>query len=434
MPRRGENIYKRKDGRWEGRYIADRKPDGKAVYRSIYGTSYAQVRERLVAKRQETHKRQIGSCKLTVNELLALWQAENSQIKATSRERYRALIELHIQPELGARKVRELNEEVLDAFVRKKLKSGRLDGRGGLAPKTVRDICIVMKSALKLAKRKYRYSGDGGINAPAIRQKQVEVFSQLESQRITAAVLKKLDRSSLGYLLCLETGLRLGEVCALRWSDIDLAEGVLRVQRTVYRINYGKRTELVLQTPKSENSVRAIPLTAKMLSVLRQMKDKKDCCLLTGTERPLEPRTMQYRFRRFLERNNLPLRNYHVLRHSFATRCIEGGMDIKSLSEILGHANVQTTLQMYVHPSIASKRAAMEYAGRNCVKSTFAVKNLVLRIREKAHSCKGNSGLYRQVSYLTKFFCRLAGVLGNTPLYFHYTISCPIVMSNHVNC
>lgn len=317
---------------------------------------------KLVAKRQETQKRQIGSCKLTVNELLALWQAENSQIKPTSRERYRALIELHIQPELGARKVRELNEEVLDAFVRKKLRSGRLDGRGGLAPKTVRDICIVMKSALKLAKRKYRYSGDGEINAPAIRQKQVEVFSQLESQRITAAVLKKPDRSSLSYLLCLETGLRLGEVCALRWSDIDLAEGVLRVQRTVYRINYGKRTELVLQTPKSENSVRAIPLTAKMLSVLRQMKDKKDCCLLTGTERPLEPRTMQYRFRRFLEKNNIPIRNYHVLRHSFATRCIEGGMDIKSLSEILGHANVQTTLQMYVHPSMASKRAAMEAA------------------------------------------------------------------------
>ena len=154
--------------------------------------------------------------------------------------------------------------------------------------------------------------------------------------------------------------MRLGEVCALRWSDINLVEGVLRVQRTVYRINYGKRTELVLQTPKSENSIRSIPLTAKMLSVLCRMKDKKDCYLLTGTERPLEPRTMQYRFRRFLEKNNLALRNYHVLRHSFATRCIEGGMDIKSLSEILGHANVQTTLQMYVHPSMATKRAAME--------------------------------------------------------------------------
>lgn len=133
MPRRGENIYKRKDGRWEGRYIADRKPDGKAIYRSIYGTSYAQVREKLVAKRQETQKRQIGSCKLTVNELLALWQAENSQIKPTSRERYRALIELHIQPELGARKVRELNEEVLDAFVRKKLRSGRAGRQGRIS-------------------------------------------------------------------------------------------------------------------------------------------------------------------------------------------------------------------------------------------------------------------------------------------------------------
>ena len=153
-------------------------------------------------------------------------------------------------------------------------------------------------------------------------------------------------------------------------------------------------------------------MTAKMLSVLRQMKDKKDCCLPTGTERPLEPRTMQYRFRRFLERNNLPLSNYHVLRHSFATRCIEGGMDIKSLSEILGHANVQTTLQMYVHPSMASKRAAMEaarYAGRNCVKSTFACqKSGLANTGEKAHSCKGNSGLYRQVSYLAKrsaFLC-----------------------------
>lgn len=360
MPRRGENIYKRRDGRWEGRYIADRKPDGKAVYRSIYGTSYAQVRERLIAKRQETHKQQIGGCTLTVKELLTLWRTENNQIKATSRERYRALIELHIQPELGEWKVRELDEEALNAFVCKKLKSGRLDGKGGLSPKTVRDICTIMKSALKLAKRKYRYSGDREINVPAIKQKRVEVFSPLESQKITAAILKKPDRSGLGYLLCLETGLRLGEVCALRWSDINLAEGILRVQRTVYRINYGKRTELVLQTPKSENSIRSIPLTAKMLSVLRQMKDRKDCYLLTGTERPLEPRTMQYRFRRFLEKNNLTIRNYHVLRHSFATRCIEGGMDIKSLSEILGHSNVQTTLQMYVHPSMATKRAAME--------------------------------------------------------------------------
>ena len=217
-----------------------------------------------------------------------------------------------------------------------------------------------MKSALKLAKRKYRYSGDGEINAPAIRQKQVEVFSQLESQQITAAVLKKPDRSSLSYLLCLETGLRLGEVCALRWSDIDLAEGVLRVQRTVYRINYGKRTELVLQTPKSENSVRAIPLTAKMLSLLHPLKASG--YLLTGNDRAMEPRTLQYRFRSFLKALGIPTRNFHILRHSFATRCIERGMDAKTLSEILGHANVKTTLQMYTHPSMQAKRRLLEAA------------------------------------------------------------------------
>ena len=227
MPRRGENIYKRKDGRWEGRYIADRKPDGKAVYRSIYGTSYAQVRERLVAKRQETHKRQIGSCKLTVNELLALWQAENSQIKATSRERYRALIELHIQPELGARKVRELNEEVLDAFVRKKLKSGRLDGRGGLAPKTVRDICIVMKSALKLAKRKYRYSGDGGINAPAIRQKQVEVAQPVLGYFLDGGAFASAEEQHTihvaedGFRVLIVDGLALGQLL-IQQAQADL--------------------------------------------------------------------------------------------------------------------------------------------------------------------------------------------------------------------
>ena len=190
----------------------------------------------------------------------------------------------------------------------------------------------------------------------------MEVLSEWESRRISAAVLRTPTLNNTAFLLCLETGIRLGEVCALRWSDADFTSGLLHIRRTAYRINYGGRTELVTQTPKTDNSLQTIPLTAKMLSVLRQMKDKKDCCLLTGTERPLEPRTMQYRFRRFLERNNLPLRNYHVLRHSFATRCIEGGMDIKSLSEILGHANVQTTLQMYVHPSMASKRAAMEAA------------------------------------------------------------------------
>ena len=362
MPKRGENIYKRKDGRWEGRYITGRKPDGRAIYRSVYGASYAEVRQRLLNCREENRKQQLRGCTMTVQELFVCWQSENREIKPTSRERYRALIEQHIQPELGSCRVCDLTEERLDSFVRKKLHSGRLDGRGGLAPKTVNDICVLVKSALKLARQKFQYRGAEEIHAPPVKQRRVDVFTSWESQRISAAALYRPNMEKLTYLLCLETGIRLGEVCALRWSDIDFASGLLHIRRTAYRINYGGHTELVIQTPKSDCSVRTIPLTAKMLSLLCPHKNARDCYVLTGTGKPMEPRTLQYRFQGFLKSLDIPARNYHTIRHSFATRCIEGGMDVKSLSEILGHANVQTTLKMYVHPSMDAKRSALEAA------------------------------------------------------------------------
>ena len=188
MPRRGENIYKRKDGRWEGRYIVDRRPDGRAIYHSIYGPTYGEVRQKLKT------------------------QQENGQVKPTTRERYRVLIEKHIHPELGAYRVCDLTEELLKLFVEKKLKSGRLDGKGGLSPKTVNDICVLVKSALKLAKRKYHYRGDEEFHSPAVKQNQIDVLSEWESQRITAAVMQKPNVENLSYLLCLDNGIRLGEV------------------------------------------------------------------------------------------------------------------------------------------------------------------------------------------------------------------------------
>ncbi len=160
MPRRGENIYKRKDGRWEGRYIVDRRPDGRAIYHSVYGPTYGEVRQKLKTQQEAHHKRQLCGCTMTVKELFVNWQEENGQVKPTTRERYRILIEKHIQPELGAYRVCDLTEELLKLFVEKKLKSGRLDGKGGLSPKTVNDICVLVKSALKVAKRKYHYRGD----------------------------------------------------------------------------------------------------------------------------------------------------------------------------------------------------------------------------------------------------------------------------------
>ena len=227
------------------------------------------------------------------------------------------MIEKHIQPELGAYRVCDLTEELLKLFVEKKLKSGRLDGKGGLSPKTVNDICVLVKSALKLAKRKYHYRGDEEIRSPAVRQKQIDVLSEWESQRISAAVAQNPNLENLSYLLCLDTGIRLGEVCALRWSDIDFHSGLLHIRRTAYRINYGGCTELVLQTPKSECSLRDLPLTAKMLSLLRPLCTKPENYILTGSSKPMEPRTLQYRFRRFQLSLDIPTRNYHVLRHPY---------------------------------------------------------------------------------------------------------------------
>ena len=151
MPRRGENIYKRKDGRWEGRYIVDRRPDGRAIYHSIYGPTYGEVRQKLKTQQEAHHKKQLRGCTMTVKELFTHWQEENGQIKPTTRERYRALIEKHIQPELGAYRVCDLTEELLKLFVEKKLKSGRLDGKGGLSPKTVKHINFLYSVRLLFA-------------------------------------------------------------------------------------------------------------------------------------------------------------------------------------------------------------------------------------------------------------------------------------------
>lgn len=367
MPKRGENIYKRRDGRWEGRYICDRKPNGQAVYHSIYGKTYADVRQKLQTQREENYRKQLRGCTMTVKALIDCWVASSYDIKPSSRERYRLLIDKHIVPELGDLRVCDVTAEMLSQFVEKKLQNGRLDGRGGLAPKTVNDIFVIIKSALKLAKRKYNFKGTelDEVKSPTVKGRKIEVFGENETKILAEAIITAPTATNLSILMCLEAGLRLGEVCALKWTDIDFADGVLHIRRTALRINYGGNTRLVIQTPKSDASERVIPLTAKLLSLLGTIRNDadSDTYVLTGDSRkPMEPRTMQYRFRKLLKTLGIKYRSFHATRHSFATRCVERGIDAKSLSEVLGHANVKTTLQMYVHPSMETKRQYMEYA------------------------------------------------------------------------
>ena len=194
------------------------------------------------------------------------------------------------------------------------------------------------------------------------RSKKVEVFADHEIAALAQKVLDAPDITGLCVLLILNTGLRLGEICALRKSDIDFRSGFLRIERSVARVRDASGTHLVVQSPKSNSSVRLVATPNDMLELLKTATQniQKDNYLLTNTNTPMEPRTLQYRYRKLLERCGTRYRNFHAMRHTYATRCMESGVDIKSLSELLGHADIRTTLQTYVHSSLAHKKQAVQ--------------------------------------------------------------------------
>ncbi len=362
MARRGENIYKRKDGRWEGRYIAARHPNGRAKYVSVYGKSYTIVRQKLLAAKAGLTPKAGVCCMLTVNELFSQYLAQ-AQIKASTQERYQFMLKRHILPRLGEIAVSSLTANELSELLVWLRKHGRLNGKGGLSSKTVRDLAVLIKSALRFAEREYHCVCEAlNVPLPACTQKHVEVFSTTEIAALGKALLPSKALSA-SVMLALYAGLRIGEVCALRVADLDFLSETIRICHSVQRFSSNGKSRLCLQSPKSEHSVRVVPMHTALLPVLKQLSAKlpKDAYLLTGrTDHPMEPRTCQYQFAALLKRCGIRRRGYHTLRHTFATRCIEMGADAKSLSEILGHADIKTTLKLYVHPSMERKRQCVQ--------------------------------------------------------------------------
>ena len=364
MAKRGINIYKRKDGRWEGRYMQGRKASGQTRYGYVYGHSYAECREKL--RMAQTRRKPAAPCRctLTVKELFSLLlRSRAGDVKASTLARYRFLAERHILPALGELTVSKLTAEKLQSYLREKRLCGGLRG-GGLSAKSVRDICVLIRSALRLAAEVYATAeAVPQVKLPPYRQRKVQVFSEEDMQRLAAYTMTAPTPGNIGVLLCLNTGLRLGELCALRWSDIDLAGGTVRVERTVQRVNFGGSTRLLLQSPKSESSARCVPIPADMLSLLQTLARPAapDTYILTGrVDKPMEPRTCQRGFHTLLKKCGVADRNFHTIRHTYASRCIERGVDAKSLSEMLGHADIQTTLRLYVHSSMEHKREVVQ--------------------------------------------------------------------------
>ena len=367
MPRRGENIRKRKDGRWEARFPKGKNEKGRTIYGAVYGSTYKEAKEKRRQRLENPPAAPTNSTGNSFSNLLALWIADNQvRLKASTIYRYQYLIDTHILPELGNRTMDSITSTVINSFLSEKLEHGRIDGAGGLSAAYVRSITLVINSAL-------RFGIDQGlcsmvrlkINKPTVTPKELPLLSASQQITLEKWLQTDTDETKLGVLISLYTGLRIGEICALTWNDIDMKNKVIYVRKTVVRVKSGtgdrSKTHLVIDTPKTAASLRCIPICSTLLSALSSCSAKATSqYVVSHTASFVSPRTYDYRFKKLLDACQIPRINYHALRHTFATRCIEAGVDVKSLSEILGHGDVSITLNTYVHSSMDLKRIQLE--------------------------------------------------------------------------
>lgn len=438
MARHGENIRKRKDGRWEGRYLAYSEEKGRKLYRSVYGRTYWEAKEKLILQKSRISdvsgkdaaelidlkaagnknqgintgmefKQAVHECvgiesKTMIHERMGADSKKaadgNMEIKfmeasdahgegknngaellrfsAVAMEwltvvktakkpstyvKYTMVYRKHLEPLFRNEKL----SVVITPYVREKISDS-------LSESMRKSVCCVLNQVLKFACEKYAaIMPPVKLPVSSCPKKPVESLSRKEQSGLLAALYRNTDRFKSAVLLCLHTGLRLGELCALKWEDIDRENQFISVKRTVQRLyagndedDYGKgsqghqvKTVLLETAPKSLHSKREIPLPPKAFKLLAGENNKENEYVFGGSK-PVEPRTMQNRFKKILKEAGLENKKFHVLRHTFSTNCIESGADAKSLSEILGHSDVQITLNRYVHPSMEAKRRHLD--------------------------------------------------------------------------
>lgn len=385
---RGENVFQRKDGRYEARYIKGRRADGRPLYGFCYGRTYEEAKDKAdrareeigQAKKPEAGQRPDMAC------FCDRWLSANSaRLKPSSRAKYRTDIENHIKPFFGEKLPGEILPEEIDGFTQ-----SLLTGKG-LSPKTVRSILTLFHSILSYTgKRSGGKLPDMEITYPKSFRKNTMVLDEKEESALVQLLAQEMDACKFGVYLALRTGMRIGEICALRWCDISFEAAAISVCHTALRLPRGNacqadpdrpsaaagddggalalsRTELVIGTPKSESSLRLIPLMPDIATLCERFRpEEPGAFLLTGTDRCMDPRKLQRHLKKYLEECGIPEAHFHTLRHTFATRCVEAGFDVKTLSEILGHSNIGITMNLYVHPNLDLKRENM-----NRLKSLF---------------------------------------------------------------
>lgn len=355
MSRRGDNIRKRKDGRWEGRYIIKRTSSGKAKYRSVYGKSYASVKEKLLRCVNEIQSQTEVSLD-SVNSITEKWLEEIKKYrKIATYVKYEYIYANHIKHHIGNKIICEITQDDCLHLLTYEYNNS-LDNGTVLSDSTINSIRNVLTQIIRYGTQNYAFKISDNFKHIKKNEKQIKIFSKNEQAILLNTLLNDMNCYNLGICICMLTGMRLGEICSLRKSDINLSLKTITINQTVQRVkidNACSKTELVISSPKTKNSHRVIPICDTLLAILN--KYMPDALYIVNGEKVMEPRTYQYYFKKLLKTTSIETNNFHTLRHTFATKCIESGMDPKCLSEILGHSDVKTTLNKYVHPSLEQK-------------------------------------------------------------------------------
>lgn len=346
------SIHARKERRFEIRYHYGYKADGTSNYQSVYGNSrnevlriYNNVINTFIQKKDLLifDKTYVG---YTINSWLNFVKIKN---KKSTYSNYQYIVSARIIPRFAKIKKETLSIEHITAFITDLFMEG-------LREKTVKDILIILQQILKFGNIEINFP------MPKIPKREIQIFQKEEQAQLEKELLKNRNPQTFGIYLCLYTGLRIGELCALQWKNIDLNKRKIKVQKTLIRIKNPEKEEkrktmIILDDPKSLSSIREIPLPNFLIPILHELKQNHTChtYLLSGTEKWIETRTYFNQYKKILKKLDLQNYSFHALRHTFATRCIENGCDPKTLSEILGHASVQITLERYVHPNYENK-------------------------------------------------------------------------------
>lgn len=365
MSRRGENIRKRKDGRWEARYKKGRKPDGSIWYGYVYAHNYSDVKEkRDLADRDWNTRRKDSVCtfsSITFQDLFDEWERiVRYTVKESSYCLYSTIIEKHLCPYFGDMQLSDFKQDKIQKFIFYKTSEG-------FSTSYIRSMLTIIRSALKYAgEQKYISETIPAYQLPG-KHISREIFTGHEWRVLENHLKNQPDDFSFGVLLSLYTGIRIGELSGLKWEDFDLINSQFMIRRTVCRIknlsedfsNTASRTILRICPPKTESSFRNIPIPSPLVSTIPHHLKSNQTFVLTGTAKCMEPRSIQRKYKKVLEKCGLRYLNFHTLRHSFATIAIQKGFDYKTLSEILGHSSASITLSTYAHSNIEQKRKNM---------------------------------------------------------------------------